>query len=617
MPSPATQNSHVPVALLSRRARLNALAAALVAPLAAAVVLAIPAAADAQGAPPAPPFPAAATQSAIDLTASAADGWRTAQPARARHAMVVTNQHLATEVGLAVLREGGNAVDAAVAVGFALAVVDPCCGNVGGGGFLTARLADGRTLFLDFRERAPLAARAAMFQDKDGNVIPGASTDSWNAVATPGTVMGLAEALSRYGTMPLAKVMAPAIRLAREGFVLTPGDAAIMARSADKFARTPEASAIFLKDGRPYAAGETLVQSDLAASLEAIARGGPKAFYRGPLARRVAAASKAGGGLLTARDFARYTVQWDQPVTCGYRGYTVIAPPPPSSGGTTLCEILQVIEGYPLAQWGYGSADATHVMAEAERFAFADRNESLGDPAFVTNPVAQLISPERAAQIRARIRMDRATPSSEVKGGIPAHEGDHTTHYSVLDAAGNAVSVTYTINYLFGSGLIARGTGFFLNNEMDDFTAKPGVPNGFGLVQGAANAIAPGKRPLSSMTPTVVTRDGKVAMITGSPGGSTIITTVLQSIVNVVDFGMNMQAAVDAPRFHHQWLPDQISFHQGYLTPETRASLEARGHKLVEQPGWGADEAIRIDAETGLIEGANDVRRPAGLAAGY
>ncbi|WP_374410511.1 gamma-glutamyltransferase [Novosphingobium colocasiae] len=564
-----------------------------------------------------PPPPPPAAQSAIDLTGSQTDAWRDAQPVRAAHAMVVTNQHLATEIGLDVLRRGGNAVDAAVAVGFALAVVDPCCGNIGGGGFLTARLADGRTLFLDFRERAPLAATATMFQDADGNVIKGASTDSWNAVATPGTVMGLAEALQRYGTLPLAKVMAPAIRLARDGFVLTDGDVAIMARSADKFARTPAAAAVFLKDGKTYAAGERLVQTDLAATLEAIAKGGPDAFYKGPIAQAVADASKAGRGLLTTRDFAEYTVRWDKPVTCGYRGLGIIAPPPPSSGGTTLCEILQVIEPYPLAQWGYGSADATHVMAEAERFAFADRNESLGDPAFVHNPVEALISPARAAAIRARIRMDKATPSSEVKGGVPAQEGDHTTHYSVLDASGNAVSVTYTINYLFGSGLIAGKTGFFLNNEMDDFTAKPGVPNGFGLVQGAANAIAPGKRPLSSMTPTIVTKDGKVFMITGSPGGSTIITTVLQSIVNVVDFGMNMQAAVDAPRFHHQWLPDQISFHQGYLTPEVRAALEARGHKLVEQPGWGADEAILVDPVTGTIEGANDVRRPAGLAAGY
>ncbi|GGZ00689.1 gamma-glutamyltranspeptidase [Novosphingobium colocasiae] len=564
-----------------------------------------------------PPPPPPAAQSAIDLTGSQTDAWRDAPPVRAAHAMVVTNQHLATEIGLDVLRRGGNAVDAAVAVGFALAVVDPCCGNIGGGGFLTARLADGRTLFLDFRERAPLAATATMFQDAAGNVIKGASTDSWNAVATPGTVMGLAEALQRYGTLPLAKVMAPAIRLARDGFVLTEGDVAIMARSADKFARTPGAAAAFLKGGRTYAAGERLVQADLAATLEAIAKGGPDAFYKGPIAQAVADASKAGGGLLTTRDFAEYTVRWDKPVTCGYRGLGIIAPPPPSSGGTTLCEILQVIEPYPLAQWGYGSADATHVMAEAERFAFADRNESLGDPAFVNNPVEALISPARAAAIRARIRMDKATPSSEVKGGVPAQEGDHTTHYSVLDASGNAVSVTYTINYLFGSGLIAGKTGFFLNNEMDDFTAKPGVPNGFGLVQGAANAIAPGKRPLSSMTPTIVTKDGKVFMITGSPGGSTIITTVLQSIVNVVDFGMNMQAAVDAPRFHHQWLPDQIAFHHGYLTDPVRAELEARGHKLVEQPGWGADEAILVDPATGTIEGANDVRRPAGLAAGY
>ncbi|HET8611227.1 MAG TPA: gamma-glutamyltransferase [Sphingomonas sp.] len=540
-----------------------------------------------------------------------------AKPVTARRAMVVSAQHLATQVGLEILRQGGNAIDAAVAVGYAEAVVHPCCGNIGGGGFMLIHLADGRNLFLDFREKAPLKATATIFQNASGQVVPGRSTDSWLAVGVPGTVMGLDTALAQYGTMPLAKVIAPAIRLAREGFVLEPGDVAILDRRAKDFASEPNVAAIFLNHGRPFVAGERLVQSDLADTLETIAKGGAQAFYRGPIARAVVKASQAHGGLLTMQDFARYTAQWDKPVRCTYRGYDVVAAPPPSSGGTTVCEILKTIEGYPLSQWGYGSVKATHYIVEAERRAFADRNTELGDPAFVHNPVAELISPEHAAKLRASILPDRATPSSAIKGGAARPEETDTTHYSVVDAHGNAVAVTYTINYLFGVGKIAGNTGFFLNNEMDDFTAKPGVPNGFGLVQGKANAVAGGKRPLSSMSPTIVLKDGKPFMVTGSPGGSTIITTVLQSIVNVVDFGMNMKAAVDAPRFHNQWLPDQVMVEPGYLTPETEAALTGMGYRFKQANGWGADEAILIDPKTGLLEGANDRRRPAGLAAGY
>ena len=429
--------------------------------------------------------------------------------------------------------------------------------------------------------------------------------------------MGLDEALASYGTMPLKRVIAPAIALAKDGFVLVPGDEKVFASRADDFAHEPNVAAIFLKDGKPPAPGERLVQPQLAKTLQAISDGGTPAFYTGPIARAVVAASNADGGLFTMKDFADYTVKWDTPVGCDYRGYQVVAAPPPSSGGSTVCEILETISAYPLGQWGYGSVKATHYIVEAERRAFADRNIALGDPAFVRNPVDELISPKRAETLRAQIDPDHATPSSQVKGiGGPAEETD-TTHFSVVDAKGNAVAVTYTINFLFGSGKIAGDTGFFLNDEMDDFTSKPGTPNGFGLVQGKANAIAGGKRPLSSMSPTILLRDGKPFMVTGSPGGSTIITTVTQSIVNVVDYGMNMQQAVDAPRFHHQWMPDAIMVEPGYLTPANQTALAAMGYSFHASNAWGADEAILIDPKTGDLQGANDRRRPQGLAAGY
>jgi gamma-glutamyltranspeptidase/glutathione hydrolase len=554
---------------------------------------------------------------ALDTTAGRASEWRRAQPVRARHAMVVSAQHLATLAGLSILKQGGNAVDAAVAVGYALAVVHPCCGNIGGGGFMTVHLANGRDLFLDFRERAPLRATATMFQDKQGNVVKGLSTDSYLGVGTPGTVMGLDTALAKYGTMPLARVMAPAIDLAQHGFVLTQGDVNIIDHRTKDFAKHPNVASVFLNHGQPWRAGERLVQPQLAATLKQIAGGGTDAFYKGSIARRIVAASEANGGLFTMRDFATYTAKWEKPVRCAYRGYTIVSAPPPSSGGTTICEILQVLQGYPMAKWGYGSVKATHYLVEAERRAFADRNTDLGDPDFVRNPVERLISPARAAAIRAEIQPDKATPSSEVKGGVATTEGTHTTHFSVVDSKGNAVSVTYTLNLLFGIGQMAGDTGIFLNDEMDDFTSKPGVPNAFGLVQGKANAIAPGKRPLSSMSPTIVLRNGRLVMVTGSPGGSTIISTTLESILNVVDFGMNIQQAVDAPRVHHQWLPDQVMVEPDYLTGETRQKLEAMGYTFKEVPGWGADEAILRNPRTGGLEGANDRRRPAGLAAGY
>ncbi len=549
----------------------------------------------------------------IPLVAELAD----ARPVMSSHAMVVSAQHLATQVGVDILKDGGNAVDAAVAVGYALAVVHPCCGNIGGGGFMVIHQADGKNLFLDFREKAPLKASPTMFQDADGNVVKGRSTQSFQAVGIPGTVMGLNEALAKYGSMSRAKVIEPAIRLAQDGYVLKPGDVKILGTSTDKFERHPDAAATFLNDGKPWQTGERLVQSDLANTLRRIAKGGDDGFYKGPVAQTVVDASNQHGGLLSMQDFADYTVQWDKPIQCDYRGYVIISSPPPSSGGTTVCEILQILKPYPLGEWGYGSVKATHYMVEAERHAYADRNTYLGDPAFINNPIDKLLSAEHAAGIRERIQADKATPSSEVKGSLGAAEGQHTTHYSVVDAKGNAVAVTYTVNYLFGMGAIAGDTGFFLNNEMDDFTSKPGVPNGFGLVQGVINQVEAGKRPLSSMTPTIVLKDGKLAMVTGSPGGSTIITTVLQTILNVVDFDMNMQQAVNAPRVHHQWLPDSVMVEKGYLTPDTRTKLEAMGHTFREVNSWGAAEAIRRNPENGKLEGANDRRRSAGMAAGY
>jgi len=542
--------------------------------------------------------------------------WQSARPVTARHAMVVSAQHLATMVGVDILKRGGNAVDAAVAVGFAEAVVHPCCGNIGGGGFMNIHLKDGRNLFLNFREKAPAKATPTMFQDAHGKVVEGRSTDSYLGVGVPGTVMGFDTALKAYGTMSLQQVIAPAIKLARDGYVLEQGDVDSLDAGNRDFAKHANVAAIFLNHGKPFKVGERLVQKDLARTLERIAKGGPKAFYEGPIAHAVVKASDANGGILSLRDFADYTAQWEKPIQCEYHGYTVVSAPPPSSGGTTLCLILQIIKPYPLAKWGYGSVNSVHYLVEAERRAFADRNTYLGDPAFVHNPIDTLLSDAHAAELRATIKPDKATPSSEIQGSLGAPEGNHTTHYSVVDKDGNAVAVTYTVNFLFGNKQIAGDTGFFLNDEMDDFTAKPGVANGAGLVQGVINQIEPGKRPLSSMTPTIVLRDGKPFMLTGSPGSATIISSTLESFLNVVDFGMNMQQAVNAPRLHQQWYPDVVYAGQGLLTPQSQQALEAMGYRFESFSG-GAVEAIRRNPATGLLEGANDPRRPAGLAAGY
>ena len=548
--------------------------------------------------------------------------------------MVVSAQRLAAEAGIAMLKQGGNAIDAAVAEGYAEAVTNPCCGNIGGGGFMVAHLADGRNFFINFREMAPSAATADMYLDAAGHPIRDASLHGWKAVAVPGTVAGLDAALAKYGTLPRETVMAPAISLALDGFVLTRGDADLIARGAAILRRDPAAARIFLHpDGSPLQPGDRLVQPELAATLARIATQGPAAFYKGPIPAAIEAIS---GGALKAEDFAAYKITESEPLSCAYRGYIFLSSPPPSSGGTTLCEILGILQGYDLRDGGFNSARSVHVMTEAMRHAYLDRNTYLGDPAFVANPLDWLLSPEHAAAIRGAIT-DKATPSAELHPGTAPHEKPETAHYSVIDNKGNAVAVTFTINGMFGAGVMAPGAGFLLNDEMDDFTVKPGSPNLFGLVQGAANAIAPGKRPLSSMAPTIVLRDGRIAMVLGSPGGSRIITIVLQVALNMIDHGMAPQAAVDAPRIHHQWQPDTIAAEPFALSADTKAALTAMGYKIVEQTPWGAAALIALGApdarpgaissgndatatggmRTGLFYGANDPRRPAGAAKGY
>jgi gamma-glutamyltranspeptidase/glutathione hydrolase len=521
-------------------------------------------------------------------------------------------------------------VDAAVAVGYALAVTHPCCGNLGGGGFMTIHLADGENKFINFREKAPLAARADMFLDAHGNVAGNRSVDGYLAAGVPGTVMGLETARQRFGTLPRATLIAPAIKLAEEGFILTRGDVDVLADGTKGFREQANVAAIFLKNREPFVPGDRLIQKDLAATLHAISDGGADAFYQGAIPAAVSAASQAHGGLLTVEDFAAYTTTESAPIICAYRGYTIVSAPPPSSGGVTLCEMLQVLQGYPLHDMGFHSSDSIHVMTEAMRHAYRDRNTYLGDPAFIDNPTARLLSMAHAATIRAQIHSNRATPSSKLEGPPAAEEHATTTHYSVIDRWGNAVAVTYTINDSFGAKVIAGSTGFFLNDEMDDFTAKPGVANMFGLVQGKANAVAPGKRPLSSMTPTLVLKDGNPVLIVGTPGGSRIITTVLEVIVNVIDHGMTLQEAVDAPRIHHQWWPDTVAAEPFALSVDTVRSLTRMGYKVVALEPWGsgnAAESIGIapaDAHAAkalgfprpaLLYGAHDSRAPAGSAA--
>lgn len=562
----------------------------------------------------------------IAPSSPARPSWQNTPPARSTHAMVASEQHYATQVGVDILKRGGNAVDAAIAVAYALAVVDPCCGNIGGGGFMLVRMHTGVERFIDFREKAPLRANPRMYLDASGNVVPHASTKGYLAVGVPGTVMGMEAARAEFGTLPRSVLMAPAISLAQNGYRVESGDAAIFKGAAEegytgafRWLNQPNVRDIFMANGHLPQAGEVLKQPQLATTLRLIAKNGAPAFYQGPIAQAIVKASYDGGGMLAMDDFKNYTVDEQTPIHCAYRSYQITSAPPPSSGGITLCETLNILSAYPLHTWGWHSTQSTHYVIEAERRAYADRNTYLGDPAFVKNPVTDLLSDAYAAKLRSSIAPDKATPSVNVQPGLGplAHENADTTHYSIVDKWGNAVAVTYTINDWFGAGVIAGDTGFFLNDEMDDFTSKPGVPNMFGLVQGVRNDIQPGKRPLSSMTPTIITKNGKLFMVTGSPGGARIITIVLSTIENVVDYGMNAQQAVNAPRLHMQWLPDQIEMEPGALDAATMNDLKTMGYTFKEIPSWGSAQTIVVDSSTHMLVGGTDRRHPAGLAAGY
>lgn len=573
---------------------------------------------------PSTPKLRAAIAAVLALAAGASQAASQA-PVAAEHGMVVSAQHLASKVGVDVLQRGGNAVDAAVAVGYALAVVYPAAGNLGGGGFMTVQLADGRKTFLDFREKAPLAATANMYLDKDGNVIKGLSTNGHLAVGVPGTVSGMEYAREKYGTMKRSDLIAPSIQLAEKGFALDQGDIDMLWTSTADFQKDPVSGAIFLNKGQPFQVGQKLVQKDLGKTLRAISQNGPDGFYKGWVGQAIVASSQAGKGIITQADLDQYKTRELPPVECDYRGYRVISAPPPSSGGVIICEMLNILEGYPLKDLGFRSAQSVHYQIEAMRHAYVDRNSYLGDPDFVKNPLERLLDKGYAEKIRAAIDPKKAGVSKDIKPGVAPHEGSNTTHYSITDQWGNAVSVTYTLNDWFGAKVTAAKTGVLLNNEMDDFTSKVGVPNLYGLVQGEANKIEPGKRPLSSMSPTIVSKDGKPVFVVGTPGGSRIITAVLHTILNVVDYGMNVQEAVDAPRFHQQWLPDVTNVETFALSPDTRKILTDMGHNLgVPQPANHL-AAIIVGAPTlggkpvgnNRFYGANDPRRNTGLAAGY
>jgi gamma-glutamyltranspeptidase / glutathione hydrolase len=550
------------------------------------------------------------------------------QPARTQHAMVVSVHHLAADVGVEIMREGGNAVDAAVATGFALAVVHPAAGNIGGGGFMLIRLNNGKSTFIDYREKAPLAATANMYLDAKGDVIPEASIVGYKAIGVPGSVAGMVYAEKKYGRLDLKRVTRPALRLARDGFVLSTEEAEEL--HDKELALFPESRRIFQRDGNYYQPGQFFRQPELARTLQRIAEN-PDSFYHGDLAKEIAKAIRKNGGLITERDLANYEVKEREPITGTYRDYTIISAPPPSSGGIALIEALNILEGYNLSRLGDRTPVEMHLIVEAYRRAYMDRGDYLGDPDFATIPVQQMIDKKYAAAWRRGIEEDQATPSAGLKRPArflppppkPATKTpDHvnTTHYSVVDADGNAVSVTTTLNNSFGSAVTAEGLGFLLNDEMDDFAAKQGVPNMFGLIQGPANAIAPGKRPLSSMTPTIVLKDGRLRFVLGSPGGSRIITTVANIFLSAAEENLNIQQAVDAPRFHHQYLPDKLYLEAGF-SDATTAGLQDLGYKLDGgEPGdrtWSDGECIAVDPRNGMLEGGHDHRHSYGKAAGY
>jgi gamma-glutamyltranspeptidase / glutathione hydrolase len=552
------------------------------------------------------------------------------QPVRAQHGMVVSVHHLASDAGVEILRAGGNAVDAAVATGFVLAVVHPAAGNLGGGGFMLLRTHDGHATFIDYREKAPLAATETMYQDAQGNIIPETSLQSsvigYRSIATPGSVAGMVYAERKYGKLSLARVMAPAIKLAVEGFVLSAEEAHEL--SDPDLAKFPDSKRIFQRNGNPYKEGETFSQPELARTLRRIAAD-PDDFYRGKMAHELVAELKKGGALITLDDLAQYNVEESAPVTGAFHNYTVISAPPPSSGGIVLLSALNILEGYDLAKLGDRTPDSVHLITEAYRRAYMDRADYLGDPDYNDIPTAALTAKPYADAWRASILPNAATPSASLvrpAGFLPPApktagrrkpESHDTTHFSVVDADGNAVAVTTTLNDSFGSHATAGALGFLLNDEMDDFASKMGVPNMFGLIQGPANAIAPGKRPLSSMTPTIVLEDGKLRFVLGSPGGARIISTVANIFLSVAEGGLNIQQAVDAPRFHHQYLPDKLYLEPGF-SPETVAALRKMGYTLDIRDGhWSNGECIAIDPKTGELLGGQDQRSHYGKAAGY
>jgi len=551
-------------------------------------------------------------------------------PVHARHGMVASSNALASEAGVEVMKEGGNAIDAAVATGFALAVVHPQAGNLGGGGFMLIRLQDGATHFIDFRETAPGKATATMYQDAAGNVIPDLSTVGYKAIGVPGSVKGLVYAERHFGKLGLARVMAPAIRLARVGYPLSFGDAQLMDGDT-RLAEFPDSRRIFQNGGRGWHEGDVFRQPQLARTLERIERN-PDTLYTGAMARQLADYIGKGGGLITAQDLAGYRVIDRKPVTGTYRGLTVISAPPPSSGGIVLIELLNILEGYDLKSAGRDSAASIHLITEAYRRAFFDRAEFLGDPAYTDSPMMLLLDKRYAAAWRGSILPEDASPSlslqrpaifpqlTQYAAAHPllkqAPESRQTTHYSVVDAAGNAVSVTTTLNAWYGSGVTAGDLGFLLNDEMDDFAAKVGVPNMFGVLQGSANAVGPGKRPLSSMTPTIVLKDGKLWLVLGSPGGPTIITTVANVLIGVADYGLNIQQAVAAPRFHQQWIPDAIYMEPDRFSPDTLQLLAEHGYRIA-YGDHGDAECIEVEPATGERLGASDPRTETARAVGY
>jgi gamma-glutamyltranspeptidase / glutathione hydrolase len=545
------------------------------------------------------------------------------RPVRAAHGMAASTHRLASEVGVDVMKRGGNAIDAGVAVAFALAVTHPAAGNIGGGGFMMIRLRDGRTTAIDYREMAPASASRDIYVDRSGKLIEGEGSSGvgYRAAGVPGTVAGMEMALKKYGSGKLTweQLIEPARRLAADGFPLSDAYAEDLRESEELLGRYEDSRRIFLNDGKFYQAGDLLRQPELAATFARMQKKGAREFYEGETARLIAEDMKRHNGLMTLEDLRGYVAKERAPLKGTYRGHEVITMPPPSSGGAVLIEMLNILEGYDLGKMGWSASEKYHLVAEAMRRAFADRAEYMGDADFVKVPVNGLIDKAYAERQRSTINMERASTSAEVRAGRPTgHESEETTHFTVIDAEGNAVSNTYTLNWGYGSGVTAKGTGILLNNEMDDFAAKPGTPNLFGLIQGERNAVAPRKRPLSSMTPTFVLRkDGVLWFAVGSPGGPTIINTVLHVITNIIDHGMNIQQAIDAPRIHHQWLPDEIIYEPYGLSTDTQRALESRGHKLTAKPRYMGDaEGIMIEEKTGMRLGASDPRSE-GASVGY